>query len=344
MVDRTVVLETANELIKAQEIIVEGLGPIADDWLKKYHQSEEHFLDKENAWRDKNLRGEERDPLYTDLQGRIVWDFSPLLNTVISKGRWEHFVKTQRKHGLTIKNKQQTFLDIKTLVNLRDQSVGHRTLGEFTRDDYREFFLKAERVLRTLGAEAQAEKLLPKIPAVIADIPKEVDLGDLHFTQVLTYPQWAAEPKIISLLDYGRSSILIKGHFSSPSSYFRFGFKLMDARDKVFSPGSIQTEGQNIVFHVGINLREDDLFITVYKNGIRLDRNRVLMQYVRDRKLPISLELSKGGINKFYVDEKLSYETFFESSGPAQLVILAWGDEHHFECDFRQATVTRIES
>jgi hypothetical protein len=158
MVDRTVVLDNATELLQAEEDIVKGLGPIVDDWLKIFHGPAD-FIKKENEWRKTNLKGKDKDPLYPDAEGHIEWDFSVLMRAMVDKGRWDHFVDTQRKRGLIIPNKQETFLDIKTLINLRDKSHAHRTLGEFTEHDYREFFSKGERVLRTLGAKPQAEKL-----------------------------------------------------------------------------------------------------------------------------------------------------------------------------------------
>ena len=109
----------------------------------------------------------------------------------------------------------------------------------------------------------------------------------------------------------------------------------MNVRDKVFSPGSIQTEGQNIVVHLGKNMHDNGLFLTVYKSGMRLDRNKVLMDYEPNVELPIALELSKEGIIRLRVADTMSYEMFFEMEGPAQVVILAWGDENHFECRFR---------
>ena len=336
MVDRTVVLEGATELAQAQEDIVEGLGAIADEWLKEFHNTKD-FIKAENEWRKHNLKGEDRDPLYSDAQGRIVWDFSVLLNTISGK-RWNHFVDAARQRGLNIPNKQEIWLDIKTLVHLRDKSLGHRHLGEFTKDDYRDFFRKGERVLLSLGAEAQVEKLRAGGESS-AETAHETALGDLAFSQVITFPQWASHPKIIPLSDYRRSSIAIKGLLSSASPYFRFGFKLMNARDKIFSPGSIQTEWQNIVVHLGKNIHDSDLFLTVYKSGIRLDRNKVLMNYEQDLEVPIALELSREGIIRLHVNDGLAYETFFEMDGPAQLVILAWGDENYFECRFRQAVM-----
>ena len=223
MIDRTVVLEGAKDLAQAQEDIVEGLGPIADEWLKNFHNTKD-FIKAENKWRNENLKGEDRDPLYPDVRGQIVWDFSVLLNTISGK-RWNHLVDSRRQRGLNIPNKQEIWLDIKTLVHLRDKSIAHRHLGEFTKDDYRDFFRKGERVLRSLGAEMQAERLRTG-GRLSLGLPQEIALGDLEFSQVITFPQWAGNPKIVPLPVYRQSSITIKGFLSSPSPYFRFGFQI----------------------------------------------------------------------------------------------------------------------
>lgn len=169
----------------------------------------------------------------------------------------------------------------------------------------------------------------------------EIALGDIEFVQVETLPQWAAEPTILPLPNQRRLTTIVKGLLSSRSPYFRFGFKLMNARDKIFSPGSIQTEEENTVIHLGKNTDNNDLFLTVYKNGLRGSQNKVLRSYKLNTELQLTLELTKNGIVKLWVEDKLSYEATFEVKGPAQLVLLAWGDEHHFQCRFRRARMTR---
>jgi hypothetical protein len=100
MVDRRFVIKVASRLVEAEEEIVEGLGPITDDWLAGYHGTKQ-FLEKENAWRRNDSRGKESDPLRADKEGRTIWDFSVLLNTIASK-RWSSFVGYLRKRKIEI--------------------------------------------------------------------------------------------------------------------------------------------------------------------------------------------------------------------------------------------------
>lgn len=334
--DREIVAETARELIEAQEYIVQGLGPIVDDWLKIFHGSPD-FIQKEDQWRQQNLKGRESDPLQLDARGGINWDFSVLLETM-TRGRWDRFINYQRhQRKQIIANKQELYLDIKRLQNLRDK-IGHRTLGKFSWEDYREFFVKGERVLRSVGAEKEARMLQSRFRERPSE-PRITTIGDLKFRHVLTYPQWASEPTIIALPEYGVRSILAEGRFSSKSPYFRFGFKLMRQGQKLFSPGSIQTEEQNMVLHIGKNAHDDDLFVTTYKNGMRLAPNKVVMAYNKDTDIFIGLEGTREQLVKLRVCDQLAYETFFQIDGPAQLVILAWGDEFEFECQFKQVKI-----
>jgi hypothetical protein len=336
VVDRTVVLRNAQQLVKAEEEIIEGLGPIVDDWLKEFHHSKNDFIEKENKWRQEFLKND-KDPLYPDADGAIVWDYSVLLRTMIDH-RWNDFIATRRRRKVTIANKQEIYLDIKVLLNLRDKSLAHRHMGRFTERDFDELFIKSERVLRSLGAPAQAEKLRP-VASDNIDGPQELRLGNLNFRTVETYPQWAATPKIVSLPNYRRSSITIRGLFSSASPYFRFGFKLMKVSDSLFGPGSVQTDAQNMLVHVGKNIPDSDLFLTAYQSGIRLGKNRVLMQFAPNSILPMSFELTKEGIIRLNISDALSYEAYFCLDGIVQVAILAWGDEHYFECDFKEATI-----
>src|ERR1041384_3177013 len=170
MVDRSVVLDTANKLVQAEEDVVEGLGPIADFWLKEFHKPPDgqigvttnvleigvpaEILEKENQWRKAHGKRHERDPLHIDKNRRIIWDFAPLLSTISGPQRWNHFVETLERSGRTIQNKQELYLDIKRLINLRDKGHPHRHLGDFTEYALNEFFRAAHRLLRTVGADA----------------------------------------------------------------------------------------------------------------------------------------------------------------------------------------------
>ncbi len=65
------------------------------------------------------------------------------------------------KKRIVIRDRQELWLDVKRLINLRDKS-SHWNLGPFTEANYDEFVRTATRVLRAVGAFAAAKQVQQK--------------------------------------------------------------------------------------------------------------------------------------------------------------------------------------
>lgn len=158
-------------------------------------------------------------------------------------------------------------------------------------------------------------------------------LGAIHFRKQTTAPQWAAAPYIIPLAAYRDAKVVLRGVLHTKSRYFRFGFKYYDSREPHFSPGSVQTFGQNILVHVGKNISPDTWFLTAYRAGNRLDPDMPLVELDTSRPVNFSIEIDPSGNVVMKLNSVAVFERFFLVDGIPCLALLAWGDEHIFECD-----------
>ena len=144
------------------------------------------------------------------------------------------------------------------------------------------------------------------------------------------YPQWASYREVN--LENSKNFDLT-GNFSSESPYYRFGFKLMRNRGKIFGDGGIQSQDNNLVVHVGRNSRgEDFAFLTTYYNGVREELNRSL----RTPCAAFSFHLSvQAELVRVSVDEEIVYEKYIPPELVSRLVLLAWGDENQYTARFQ---------
>ncbi len=165
--------------------------------------------------------------------------------------------------------------------------------------------------------------------------PKEgtvTDLGDINFKDRVTYPQWA-DPRTIPLAPYRGETVAVTGVLRSASPHYRFGFKLKEVREPNFGPGNVQTAGQNLLVHIGKNTTSDDLFVTLYKGGIRLGPDVVFDNVSPGTPIELELQWSSDGLVTLAANDRVLVQTFFSIIGIPQLIILSWGDEHHYECN-----------
>lgn len=158
-------------------------------------------------------------------------------------------------------------------------------------------------------------------------------LGSVLFRKQTTAPQWAANPYIVSLAPYRDAKITLRGLFHARSPYFRFGFKYCDSREPLFSPGSVQTFGQNILVHIGKNTSPTTWFLTAYRAGVRLDPDMPLPNLDTSCPVNFSIEIVPFGNLALRLNESVVFERFFLMDGIPCLALLAWGDEHDFECE-----------
>lgn len=179
---------------------------------------------------------------------------------------------------------------------------------------------KRKSVPRTINAESAKE------------IPWEsVTLGNMHFSRGLA-PQWAS-CRPMPLAGGLGTEVRLSGRIQTSSPYFRLGFKYADCREPVFSTGSVQTPGQNILIHVGKNQDKEAWFLTVYRAGIRLGLDRPLSDLDVSHPVEFCFECGPNGVLRLKLNGATVFETFFQIDGISGLAILAWGDEHEFACD-----------
>ncbi|MDA8083101.1 MAG: DUF4062 domain-containing protein [Nitrospiraceae bacterium] len=152
-------------------------------------------------------------------------------------------------------------------------------------------------------------------------------------------PQWA-DYYLFPIATQRYFSINLKGKFWTTSQYFRFGFKFGDAREPLFSAGSIQNHGQNIVVHIGKNLDKKDWFLTAYKHGDRSGINIPLPQLQTEKPVTYLLQIMQTGQVVLKLDELQVYEMFFTFEGLPRLLLMAWGDEHEYQCETTEVTMT----
>lgn len=165
-------------------------------------------------------------------------------------------------------------------------------------------------------------------PAVM--LPQDVDvvLSDSTAAQRASY-------HLIPLAPYRHCDIRVSGTLATASPYFRFGFKYYDAREPVLSAGSVQTFGQNILFHIGKNVESPTWFGTPYRAGNRAGDNTPIPDTEGISTAPFEIRITSDETVTFHLNGKPIYEQHFPVDGLANLAIMAWGDEHHFTCAVR---------
>ena len=163
---------------------------------------------------------------------------------------------------------------------------------------------------------------------------KVIDIGDLTMQNSETSPQraWA---HIIPLSSHRRQRISILGTIETASPYFRFGFKYYDSREPLFSAGSIQTVGQNILFHIGRNAIELPWFVTAYRASYRIGSDKVLEGTGGKAEGRFGFLIDASDTITFMLDNRKLVETYFQMDGLANVALLGWSDEHEFECSLR---------
>lgn len=159
------------------------------------------------------------------------------------------------------------------------------------------------------------------------------DLGRWHATTRKTTPQWTNH-KTVLIDRFRHNKVSLTGTFRSDSPYFRFGFKLTSIRGRVFGDGGIQSNDNNIVVHLGRDTTGPTVFLTCYRNGVRLEQNQPLLDYQDCRELPIELTVDADYNVTLAVEGHTAYETAIDRWTKSRLLILAWGDEHCYDVTF----------
>lgn len=175
----------------------------------------------------------------------------------------------------------------------------------------------------------------------VPDAPDEiltVSLDDWNATTMKTSPQWA-NYREIPLEKYSYSSFSIKGRFQSNSPYFRFGFKLLTVRGRLFGDGSIQSQDNNLVVHIGKNKGKNQLFVATYYNGLGQVPDREILDYSDSRQIPVEISVGRDSMFRLIVDDREVYQTYISPAIKERLVIIAWGDRDEYEVHFREISL-----
>jgi hypothetical protein len=159
-----------------------------------------------------------------------------------------------------------------------------------------------------------------------------------HATTFKTNPQWASY-KEIALDGAAKRNLIISGVFCSPNPYFRFGFKFSCRTGRVFGDGAIQSSDNNFLIHIGKNKDSQDLFLTKYRNGIRLEEDVPLFSYADGRYLKIEVTINADEWMTLSIDGKQFYETILFPSSRDRVFLLAWGDNHEYVVDYTDILV-----
>jgi len=159
-----------------------------------------------------------------------------------------------------------------------------------------------------------------------------LDLGNVVLIPRITGPQWA-DKFLIPLAEYRRRSLRLTGVLKTSAVYFRFGFKYFDSREPLFSAGSVQTVGQNILIHVGKNVDSQRWFLTRYRAGYRLGPDQPIDGTEGLTVASFALDITSSDSVVFSLNGNPIYQAFFPIDGLPLLALLAWGDEHEPVCE-----------
>ena len=151
-------------------------------------------------------------------------------------------------------------------------------------------------------------------------------------------PQRAAD-HLIPLAPYQGYDVRIAGTVTTSSEYFRFGFKYYDAREPLYSAYSVQTVGQNIVFHIAKNMDKPEWFWTSYQASYRANDNSYIPATAGATTARFEITITPAEIITFYLNDQQLYTHRFPIDGVPNIALLAWGDEHHFQCDIAHLRV-----
>jgi len=165
-----------------------------------------------------------------------------------------------------------------------------------------------------------------------------IELEDWNAIAQKAYPQWATY-RDVPLEKYSYASLTLRGLFQSNSPYFRFGFKLLTTKANWFGDGSIQSQDNNLLVHIGKNVDSNSVFLTTYYNGLRQTANRHILDYSDCKELLIEIRINPDNVFNLLIDSSEICHTVINSAIKDRLMIVAWGDEHEYELNYRNISL-----
>lgn len=163
-------------------------------------------------------------------------------------------------------------------------------------------------------------------------------VGTRVLSSRLFNPQWA-DYIVIPLAEYRKTNVRLRWTFATEAAYFRQGFKLADYREPILSSGGVQTHGANLLIHLGRNGADQSWFVSPYRYGLRVGPDSSIANTVGLRSANCELIVSASGEIQFSVDGETVHAEYFPLDGIPQVTLMAWGDEHSFECELRNITI-----
>lgn len=150
-------------------------------------------------------------------------------------------------------------------------------------------------------------------------------------------PQWA-DYLTIPLARYRRKDVVVRWRMETEWPYFRQGFKITESTESVLSAGGVQTSGANLLMHLGRNSIEHEWFVSPYKHGLRMAADRILPGTKNKASANCEVRMSATGRVLLALDGVEIQSDFLLLDGYPQMYLMAWGDEHDFNCH-----ITNIE-
>ncbi|MCX6232986.1 MAG: hypothetical protein NTZ33_15760 [Bacteroidetes bacterium] len=199
-------------------------------------------------------------------------------------------------------------------------------------------------------------ELLPEQSKIITDLFK-LDLEEeimeernkkiIEQNGIIKFKRWLAKTNTSTpqWTDYFYLPLLkgnvkrVKCHVVSTSEYFRFGFKLLRLDGKLFGDGSIQSQDNNFVIHLGKNFLFDELFITTYQNGIRQHSDKNLNVSSTKQGFSIELFIDTECFLHFYLNEKEIYKKIINKEIRENIYLLAWGDGNKYKVKVKKIEI-----
>lgn len=163
-------------------------------------------------------------------------------------------------------------------------------------------------------------------------------IGTRVLSSRLFNPQWA-DYIVIPLAEYRKVDVLVRWTFTTDAAYFRQGFKLADSREPILSSGGVQTHGMNLLIHLGRNAADQHWFVSPYRHGLRIGPDSPIANTLGLRSANCELAVSGSGEVQFSIDGRIVHAEYFPLDGIPQVTLMAWGDEHSFECELRDITI-----
>lgn len=146
----------------------------------------------------------------------------------------------------------------------------------------------------------------------------------------------------LPIAQYRRQRVVLAGNITPRNRYFRLGFKYFESSEAVIGVGSVLTQGQSLLVHLGRNLQPSRWFLTCYRGSVRLGPDHSL-PFVRAESVPFQFTFGPDGQVRLRLQDRDVYEGYFQIDGIPALAILGWGDEHDFDIRLTKTSLTTTE-